>query len=130
MADLSAREPGWYWVRLPGKPRVSDQDKGWRVADWVAPMWELTDGTTYYADQLAEIGPRIYPPGEDREREELVAALRPFAKRADYFDSKLKANGEAWQDGDLYVDDPPSDIYLEQLRVARAALAKAEVATN
>lgn len=57
---------------------------------------------------------------------ELAEALRPFAKRADYFDERLKANGGKWEDDDTYCDDPPSDIYLKQLRDARAAIAKAE----
>jgi hypothetical protein len=54
-----------------------------------------------------------------------VDALKPFAKRADYFDARLKANGGKWEDDDGYADDPPSDIYLGHLRAARAALAAA-----
>ena len=50
-------------------------------------------------------------------------ALKPLADRAGYFDRCLKANGGHWQDNDIYCDDPPTDIYLKQLRDAREALA-------
>jgi len=52
----------------------------------------------------------------------LEEALEPFVSRSRYFDAKIKANGEAWCDSDEYVDDPPSEIYLGQLRQARKAL--------
>lgn len=58
----------------------------------------------------------------------LEAALKPFAERADYFEGRLKADGEKWRDEDYYVDDPPSDIYLRQLRAARALLTPPPVA--
>ena len=62
---------------------------------------------------------------EERERfRAALGALESFAKRADFFDGRLKANGGKWQDDDGYVDDPPSDIYLGHLRAARDALAK------
>lgn len=54
--------------------------------------------------------------------EEARKVIEPFAKRADYFDGKLKANGGKWADDDIYVDDPPSDLFLGQLRTARAFL--------
>jgi hypothetical protein len=57
---------------------------------------------------------------------ELFEALLPFAKRAEYFEERLKANGGKCTDNDDYCDDPPSDIYLGHLRKARAALAKAK----
>lgn len=54
----------------------------------------------------------------------LEAALTPFAKRAEYFDRRMKADGAPWADDDVYADDPPSDIYLGHLRAARAALTE------
>jgi hypothetical protein len=50
--------------------------------------------------------------------------LEPFAKRWDYFEGKQKACGEGWRDDDLYADDDPSEIYLGQLRAARAYLSQ------
>jgi hypothetical protein len=55
--------------------------------------------------------------------EPLETALEPFLSRSRYFDAKIKANGGPWCDNDEYVDDPPSEIYLGQLRQASMALA-------
>ncbi len=70
------REPGWYWVRRKST-RISDQLNSWRIAEWAARFWDFTDGLTCYDDQIAEIGPRILPPGEPNEAtvEERVAAI-------------------------------------------------------
>lgn len=57
---------------------------------------------------------------------ELELALQPFAVRAEFFEGRLKANGGDWQNDDGYSDDPPSDIYIGQLRAARKALGKGE----
>lgn len=55
---------------------------------------------------------------------ELEGALKPFADRADYFEGRIKANGDAWRDDDMYCDDPPTDIYLAQLRAAKTTLSR------
>jgi hypothetical protein len=51
----------------------------------------------------------------------LLDALRPFAKRAEYFDKVARQGG--W-DEVVYVDDPPSDIYVKQLRAAYDLISK------
>lgn len=86
MASDSQREPGWYWVRRGSRPRLSDQLKGWRIGEYDPPGHWVVGGLSYAGrDELfVEIGPRIYPPGEDRERDELQAALKRCADLLTY----------------------------------------------
>lgn len=60
-----------------------------------------------------------------REVEAAREALAPFARRAEYFDKVLLANGGKFPfpDDHGYADDPPSDIYIGDLRRAQQALA-------
>ena len=74
---MAEREPGWYWVR-----RIVDGP--WRPMRW----YFSRDGEEFWAgsrlgERFAEIGPRIYPPGEDPVRNELVAVVRNFVEAAD-----------------------------------------------
>ncbi len=69
MADLSKREAGWYWVTY-------HSDKS-AVACWNGDEW-LFAGSELpgFDSHIKTVVSRIHPPVEDRERDELVAALR------------------------------------------------------
>lgn len=88
-----------------------------------AHRWLRGSATTQDIQIMAEFIAKLRQP--DPLAEAMGEALRPFSIRADYFDRKIKECGELkdWDENTYYVDDPPSDIYIKQLREARAAIA-------
>lgn len=52
----------------------------------------------------------------------LLAALKPFAERWEYFERTKHPSGE-WPEDTEYADDEPSAIYLGQLKAAKDALS-------
>src|SRR5215469_16028616 len=71
MTDTAApREPGWYWCRWG----MHNDTEHWRPCYW-SGAWEVPNVQRKLPDSAwAEIGPRIYPPGQDAAQRVIEAA--------------------------------------------------------
>lgn len=108
-------------LRLSEHPKQFDPKCAKLHLDRLAGIWDgflptIPAAINPLAPRVGEIDAR------DARIKVLEAALRPFVKRAEYFDRVKPAAGGDWRYDHHYADDDPSEIYIGHLRDARTAL--------